>query len=144
MLKALSIIGYFGMVGGLLALVASGNLFSASILIICIQVAALLLLLWARIAFGLRSYHVVANPTGGGLVTSGPYRYIRHPIYTSICVITWAGIAGHWSWVTAACGVLVLASAVLRIHCEEILVTVRYPEYAQYKTRTWRMAPFVF
>ncbi|HEY2828029.1 MAG TPA: methyltransferase [Pirellulales bacterium] len=144
MLKALSIIGYLGMVGGLLALLLTGNLFTASPLVIVVQVLAVSVFLWARVAFGLRSYHVVANPTAGGLVTHGPYRYIRHPIYTAMCLFTWAGIVGHWSWCAALCGVLVLASALLRIYCEEILVTVRYPEYAQYKTETWRMVPFVF
>jgi protein-S-isoprenylcysteine O-methyltransferase Ste14 len=42
-----------------------------------LQVLALLLFLWARITFGRRSYHVVADPTAGGLVTDGPYRFIR-------------------------------------------------------------------
>jgi protein-S-isoprenylcysteine O-methyltransferase Ste14 len=37
-----------------------------------------------------------------------------------------------------------VAGAVVRILCEEALVTARYPEYAQYKARTWRMIPFVY
>jgi protein-S-isoprenylcysteine O-methyltransferase Ste14 len=39
---------------------------------------------------------------------------------------------------------LVLASAVMRIFCEEALVTARYPEYAQYAATTWRMIPYVY
>jgi len=85
MLKNLSIIGYVGMIAGLLGLLAMRNLFSSSPLIISVQVVAFLLFLWARITFGRRSYHVVANPTDGGLVTSGPYRYVRHPIYAAMC-----------------------------------------------------------
>jgi protein-S-isoprenylcysteine O-methyltransferase Ste14 len=27
---------------------------------------------------------------------------------------------------------------------EEPLVAARYPEYAQYKARTWRMIPYVY
>jgi protein-S-isoprenylcysteine O-methyltransferase Ste14 len=34
----------------------------------------------ARVTFGGRSFHVGANPTEGGLVTKGPYRFVRHPI----------------------------------------------------------------
>jgi len=144
MLKILSIVGYIGMAGGLIGLLVMQSLFSLSPLIISLQVVALMLFLWARITFGLRSYHVVANPTEGGLVTSGPYRYIRHPIYSAMCLFTLAGVAGHWSWNAGLCGVLVLASAVLRIYCEEILVAARYPEYAQYKATTWRLLPFVY
>ncbi len=144
MLKTFSLIGYIGMVGGLLGLLATRNLFSSSTLVICLQVAALLLFLWARVTFGRRSYHVVADPTEGGLVTGGPYRYIRHPIYAAMCLFTWAGVAAHWSWSSGVCGGLILVSAVMRIYCEEPLVAARYPDYVQYKARTWRMIPYVY
>jgi protein-S-isoprenylcysteine O-methyltransferase Ste14 len=144
MLKPLSILGYIGMVGGLLGLLALRNLFSASPLVITLQAVALVLMLWARVTFGRRSFHFAANPTQGGLVTSGPYRYIRHPIYTAICLFTGAGVAAHWSWSSGLCGGLILAGAVLRIYCEEALVAARYPEYVQYKARTWRMIPYVY
>jgi protein-S-isoprenylcysteine O-methyltransferase Ste14 len=144
MLKTLSIVGYAGMLGGLLGLLASRTLFSSSLLVISVQVLAFVLLLWARATFGRRSFHVVADPTAGGLVTGGPYRYIRHPIYAAFCLFTSAGVAAHWSWSAGLFGGLVLGSAVLRIFCEESLVTARYPEYAQYSVTTWRMIPYVY
>jgi protein-S-isoprenylcysteine O-methyltransferase Ste14 len=113
MLKTLSIIGYFGMIAGLLGLMALRHLFSSSPFVISLQAVALLLFLWARVTFGRRSYHVIANPTEGGLVTSGPYRYIRHPIYAAMCLFTLAGVAGHWSWSSGMLGGLMLACAVL-------------------------------
>ena len=144
MLKTLSLIGYIGMMGGLLGLLVMRNLFSSSTLVICLQGVASLLFLWARVTFGRRSYHVVADPTEGGLVTGGPYRYIRHPIYATFCLFAWAGVAAHWSWSSGLCGGLILGSAVMRIFCEEALVGARYPEYAQYKATTWRMIPYVY
>ena len=144
MLKVLSIIGYLTMIGGMIALFATGNLFSFSPWVIAPQAGAFVLLLWARLAFGRRSFHLAANPTEGGLVTSGPYRYIRHPIYSAVCLFIGAGAVAHWSWSAGLCGTLVLAGAVLRIYCEEPMVAARYPEYAQYKARTWRMLPYVY
>lgn len=144
MLKTLSIVGYTGMLGGLLGLLASRTLFSSSLLVISVQVLAFVLLLWARVTFGRRSFHVVADPTAGGLVTGGPYRYIRHPIYAAFCLFTSAGVAAHWSWSAGLFGGLVLGSAVLRIFCEESLVTARHPGYAQYSVTTWRMIPYVY
>lgn len=144
MLKTLSTIGYIGMIGGLLGLLATRNLFSSSPFVISLEAVALLLFLWARVTFGRRSYHVVADPTEGGLVTGGPYRYIRHPIYATFCLFTGAGVAAHWSWSSGLCGGLILGSAVMRIFCEEALVEARYPEYAQYKATTWRMIPYVY
>jgi protein-S-isoprenylcysteine O-methyltransferase Ste14 len=144
MLKIVSIFGYFGMIGGLLGLLALGNIFSSSPLVITLQAAAVLLFLWARITFGWRSYHVIADPTEGGVVTGGPYRYVRHPIYAAMCLFALAGAAGNCSWSAGLCGGLVLACAVIRILCEEALVAARYPEYSQYAAATWRMIPYVY
>jgi protein-S-isoprenylcysteine O-methyltransferase Ste14 len=144
MLKSLSILGYVGMVSGLLGLAVMRGLFSSSPFVILPQVAAVLLLVWARVVFGRRSFHAVANPTAGGLVTCGPYRYIRHPIYTSVCLFAGAAIAGHFSWQAGISGGVVLGGTLLRIRCEEILVTARYPEYTQYAAGTWRMIPYVY
>ena len=144
MLKALSIVGYLGMAGGVIVQFATGNLFSSSPWVIAVQVGAFLLLLWARLAFGRRSFHLAANPTEGGLVTSGPYRYIRHPIYTAFGVLSGAGMVAHWSWASGLLGGLVAGGALLRIFCEEVMVTGRYPEYRQYAAATWRMIPYIF
>ncbi len=144
MLTALSVVGFVGMAVGVITQFATGNLFSSSPLVIAVQVGAVLLLLWARLAFGRRSFHAAANPTEGGLVTTGPYRYIRHPIYTGFSLFCVAGAVAHWSWTSALLGALVLGGAVLRMFCEEVMVTARYPEYRDYAAHTWRMIPYVF
>jgi protein-S-isoprenylcysteine O-methyltransferase Ste14 len=144
MLKTLSIIGYLGMIGGLLGLVALQAILSVSPFVISVQAITVILAVWARVTFGRRSFHVAANPTEGGLVTGGPYHFIRHPIYTAICVFTVAGVAANWSWAAGACGGLVIGSLVLRMFCEETLVAERYPEYQEYAASTWRMIPYIY
>jgi protein-S-isoprenylcysteine O-methyltransferase Ste14 len=143
MLKTASILGYLAMIGGLIGLIALRAVLSPSPPVIAVQVAASCLMTWARITFGRRSFHAAANPTQGGLVTSGPYRYIRHPIYSGMCLFAGASILAHWSLASAACGILMAAGAAMRIYCEETLVVERYPDYAQYAARTKRIIPFV-
>jgi len=144
MLKLVSIAAFVLMVAAIVGLALVGALFSPSPVVIAAQLAAFALLVWARITFGLRSFHAAANPTGGGLVTSGPYRYIRHPIYTAICLFGWAGMAAHPSAPALLLGGLLLASALARMLTEERLVVERYPEYREYARRTRRMVPFLF
>jgi len=144
MLKTLSLLGLLVMVAALVGLYATGNLFSSQPLVIAFQAAAGLLMIWARVTFGRRSFHAAANPTAGGLVTSGPYRYIRHPIYTAVCLFGWAGVAAHRSAAGVALGVVLLAGGLMRMLSEERLVAERYPEYGEYAKRTKRMIPFVF
>src|SRR5579862_6825169 len=87
-------------------------IFGTGPITIAIQVIAALLMAWARLTFGIRSFHGTANPTAGGLVTTGPYKYIRHPIYAAILYFLWAGISAHVSLVTVAAGLLASAFTV--------------------------------
>jgi len=105
---------------------------------------AALLMIWARVTFGMRSFHGTANPPAGGLVTTGPYRFIRHPIYSAILLFFWAGIAAHASPATLGLGVLVTVFTAVRMGAEEKLLVTMYPEYAAYARNTRRVVPLVF
>jgi protein-S-isoprenylcysteine O-methyltransferase Ste14 len=94
--------------------------------------------------FGGRSFHAAARPTEGGVVTSGPYRYVRHPIYAAVIYFTWAGILSHLSILNLVLGICAIAGAGLRIVAEEKLLVDRYPEYKRYANRTKRIIPFLF
>src|ERR1051325_4570557 len=131
-MKALSLMGYAGMVGGLVFLALTRNLFSTHPVVVAVQLLAVGLMLWARKTLGRRSFHVAANPTEGGLVTSGPYRYIRHPIYTAMCLFAAAGVAAHASWATVFTLGGIVACALVRMGFEEKFVAARYPEYRGY------------
>ena len=140
----LSSLGFVLMALGLVVLYLTGGLLSPSPIVISFQIAAILLMVWARITFGSRSFHFSASPTQGGLVTTGPYHYVRHPIYTAGMIVALAGIAGNWSITNALLGFVVLAGGIIRILCEEHLLLLEYPEYTEYSTRTSRIIPFVF
>ncbi len=144
MLKVISILGLLVMIGALVGLYMIGVLFTAQPVAIALQVIAVALMIWARITFGRRSFHAAANATAGGLVTTGPYRFIRHPIYTAACLFGWGAIVVHWSLVSAALGILLLLGALVRMMCEEHLVKQKYPEYIEYAKVTKRMVPYLF
>jgi protein-S-isoprenylcysteine O-methyltransferase Ste14 len=143
-LNVLSLLSFALMAAALIALVSTHALFSPAPPAIAVQVAALILMLWARVTFRLRSFHASAEPTAGGLVVAGPYRYIRHPIYTAGCVIGWAGVLSHLSIVSVSLGILLFVGALGRMLSEERLLVQHYPEYRDYATHTKRMLPGVF
>jgi len=144
LLKIISILGVLIMIATLVGLYAIGSLFSFQPITIALQVIAVALMAWARVTFGRRSFHATANPTAGGLVTTGPYRYIRHPIYTAACLFCLGGIVTHLSWQSAALGALLFLGALTRIFCEERLLKQSYLDYLQYSKTTKRMIPYVF
>ena len=144
MLKMASVLGLLVMIAALVGLYAIGALISPQPIAITLQVLAVALMVWARVTFGSRSFHGSADPTAGGLVTTGPYRYIRHPIYTAGCLFGWAGVISHWSRLSATLGVLLIVGGLVRMLCEERLLMQAYPEYLVYKKATKRMLPYVF
>jgi protein-S-isoprenylcysteine O-methyltransferase Ste14 len=143
-LKVISILGLVVMIGALIGLYEIGVLFTAQPIAIALQVIAVGLMVWARVTFGRRSFHAAANPTAGGLVTTGHYVNIRHPIYTAACLFGWGPIIVHWSVVSIAFGILLLLGALMRMICEEQLVKQKYPEYVKYAKVTKRMVPYLF
>lgn len=132
------------MVAGLIGLYRAGALFASHPALIAVQAAAVLLMVAARITFGRRSFHAAANPTEGGLVTAGPYAYIRHPIYAAILYFTWAGALSHVSTIALAWAGLIALGAFIRMYLEEHLLVGKYPEYRGYMGRVRRIVPFVY
>jgi protein-S-isoprenylcysteine O-methyltransferase Ste14 len=77
------------------------------------------------------------------LVTSGPYRFVRHPIYGGILLMmigTAIGLIATWWVLVAAAGAFFLYSA----RREEAQMTERFPDaYPPYRARTKMLLPFV-
>jgi protein-S-isoprenylcysteine O-methyltransferase Ste14 len=143
-LKTISLAALLLMALALVGLLFRGAFFSSQPVAIMAEVLAVALMVWARLTFGQRSFHAAANPSAGGLVTTGPYRLIRHPIYTAACLFGWSGILAHWSAINVMLGALLFAGAVGRMLCEERLISEIYPEYRDYAQSTKRMVPYIF
>ena len=143
-MKLLSIAGFGAILLAVVGLWEIDALLSASLLVMVVQISAALLMIWARVTFGRRSFHVGANPTAGGLITTGPYRIIRHPIYAAICIFVWAGALANLSTESVSLGLLATAGAIVRVLCEERLVMQRYPEYRAYSLTTKRLLPGIW
>jgi protein-S-isoprenylcysteine O-methyltransferase Ste14 len=142
-LKRASMAAYAILVLVLLGLIARNAILANSPAAIAAQILAALLMIWARMTFGWRSFHASANPTEGGLVTWGPYQYLRHPIYAAILLFLAAAVLSHLSLVTILLVLVACGAVALRIVAEERLLVERYPDYAAYAAKTKRIIPFV-
>jgi protein-S-isoprenylcysteine O-methyltransferase Ste14 len=98
---------------------------------------------WARISFQRGTFRVTAAPSGAPIITRGPYRFIRHPMYSAALVFIWAGVASHLSVLTLAIGIAVTAVVIARVIVEERLLRAKYPEYLDYSRSTKALIPFV-
>ena len=77
----------------------------------------------------------------GYLVTSGVYRWLRHPIYTAIVILVIGLFLRKPTAIVAAATVLVILFLVVKARFEERLLAERYPDYVAYKTETFGVIP---
>lgn len=100
--------------------------------------------IWARMHIGRNWGMPMSVRENPELVTSGPYRFVRHPIYTGtfFAMLGSALAAGtFWFFVFIWFAVYFIWSATR----EEKLMAAQFPaEYPEYKKRTKMLIPFLF
>ncbi len=110
-----------------------------------VQAMGILLAVWARRHLGRNWSGEITIKVGHKLVRTGPYRVVRHPIYTAVL--------GMYAGSTVASGelhaLLGLALAVLayvrKLRREEAVLTeFSGEEYSDYCAATWALAPRVY
>lgn len=107
-------------------------------------VAGALLGLWALSSNRPGNFNIRPTPREGGqLVQQGPYRCIRHPMYTAVIACglacAWAG-GSAWGWpCVAALFIVLLTKAIF----EERWMLAAHPAYAAYQADTYRFLPWI-
>jgi protein-S-isoprenylcysteine O-methyltransferase Ste14 len=139
-----SLSGFGIAVTGLFFLIYKNYVISKNPIVITIQLLSFCLMVWARITFKSRSFHVTATPTEGGLVTNGPYRWLRHPIYAAIIYFSWACLITFPKIDVLVAVLLVTVGLFIRMLFEEKALNKAYPEYAEYSKQAKRLIPFIF
>lgn len=109
------------------------------ILFIC----GLSLAVWARVYLGRNWGMPMTQKHDPELVTSGPYRFVRHPIYSGIILAllgTSLSTAIYWLIAVVVMGAYFIHSASV----EEKIMTASFPTaYPSYRAKTKMLIPFV-
>ena len=77
------------------------------------------------------------------LDTRGPYRYVRHPIYTGVLACAFGVALRNTSILAFALAVLLTVILTAKARFEEGLLTRRFADYPAYAARTPRFLPRV-
>lgn len=101
--------------------------------------------IWARIYLGQHWSGAIQLKEGQHIVQSGPYRYVRHPIYTGI-VSSFIGLfLMHPQRLGLITLLLVIVSYHRKMNLEEAFLVHHFgQEYEQYKQKTSRIIPFIY
>jgi protein-S-isoprenylcysteine O-methyltransferase Ste14 len=147
LISGMTFISRFGslvMVAAVVVLIATGNFYSPSPLVMACQIGAVALAVWARSVFAPGQFGATPTPRGQAVIRRGPYRLIRHPMYAAALLLIWATVLSHWSWLCLAVGAAVSLVLIPRIVDEERQLRERFPDYAEYARSTKALVPFVW
>jgi protein-S-isoprenylcysteine O-methyltransferase Ste14 len=99
--------------------------------------------LWARAFLGRNWSGTVTIKEGHTLVSGGPYRWVRHPIYTGLllAVLGTALVCGEWRGLAALA--LAFAGFLYKSRLEERRLQQEFPEYEAYRRVTPALIPFL-
>jgi protein-S-isoprenylcysteine O-methyltransferase Ste14 len=98
---------------------------------------------WARVHLGTNWSGSVTVKEGHELIRSGPYAYVRHPIYTGL-IASLLGTAIAVGTAGAALGFAIIsASFVRKLRAEEVFMRETFPvEYPRYRAEVPGLVPF--
>jgi len=113
---------------------------------VALTAISVLFAIWARFSLGRNwSGNTATVKQDHALITSGPYRLVRHPIYTGF-IFGMLGTALTIGTTTAYLGVVLFCvAAAIRMQIEEKVMETKFPkDYPAYKKTSKRIVPWVY
>ena len=123
----------------------TGPVIPQALLLKTVFIGGVLLGLWSF--WEMRKSKLQATPDvapGSKLIKSGPYRYIRHPMYTGLLLITISILVSYFSPLRLIAAVILTVDLLIKIQYEEKLLNKYFKEYGRYLKHTWRLIPFIY
>lgn len=101
-----------------------------------------LLGLWAWGSLGLTRLRIMPEPGATAeLITTGPYRWVRHPMYVGVLLLMFGLVLLNPNWLSAVIWLALLLVLDRKAAREEYFLENAFPNYASYRQRTGRFIP---
>lgn len=113
--------------------------------LLAVQLAGLGLGIWAVLTIRIGHFNILPQPLAWSkLVTSGPYRLIRHPMYLALLLVTLPLIIDTFNFFRAVVWLTLLADLLVKLSIEENLLRGKLEGYEVYIQNSFRLFPFIF
>ena len=128
---------------GLIAI--TGSLIPSNNALLVIELSGLGLGIWAILSMRIGNFNIAPDPfKWTQLVTSGPYRLIRHPMYLALLLTTLPLVINDFDLFRISVWLVLLLDLLLKLNYEEKLLARKLVGYDQYMGKSARLIPFLY
>lgn len=112
---------------------------------LCVQLLGVFIALWGVYNIRIGNFNIQPEVKSDVLVTKGIFNILRNPMYTGILLVFLPVVIRNdhpFLWIYY---VLLFIVLILKIYKEEALLDEKFGQsYSVYKSRTWRILPYIF
>jgi|JI10StandDraft_1071094.scaffolds.fasta_scaffold00736_15 protein-S-isoprenylcysteine O-methyltransferase Ste14 len=119
--------------------------FNFNPLAIALITTSILLLLGAILAMQSSKLRIRPEPMAAAtLITKGPYKLIRHPMYTAVLIGCTALIIHDYNLIRLVMFVSLTLVLLIKLTWEEKMLSEKFHDYNNYMKTSYRLIPFLF
>ena len=108
-------------------------------------ILSILLVFWAIATMKKSKLRILPEPSPHAtLITIGPYRFIRHPMYTAILMGSVGLLIHQFTWLRLSILIALAIVLVGKLTWEERMLLQKFEAYRDYMRRSKRLLPFIF
>lgn len=114
--------------------------------VVTLQILSGFIAIWAALHLQQKlHFNIVPDPMPNrALVDTGPYQYIRHPMYFSLLLFFTPEVVYQGSPDSVLTLLLLTAILVYKLHYEEQLLSQQVMLYKSYQHKTKKLIPFIY
>jgi len=128
---------------GLIAI--TGPLLPDRPLLLVIEFLGIGLGIWAIFSMQIGNFNITPDPLKlSQLVTKGPYRFIRHPMYLALLLTTLPLVIDDFDPLRVTVWFVLLIDLLLKINYEEKLLAAALEGYDHYVRHSARLIPYIY
>ena len=128
----------------IILIILCGHSIPRNIYILILLVLFISIGVWALLVMKFR-FNVAPDPIRNiTLVKKGPYKFIRHPMYTSVLGTMACFVFVDFSALRFIYWLILLADLLMKLRYEEQLLKNLMPEYQLYSEQTRKIIPYIY
>ncbi|MCF8378136.1 MAG: hypothetical protein K9H49_01085 [Bacteroidales bacterium] len=110
-----------------------------------IQIGGISIGIWSIITMSGSKLNIAPNVLKGSqLITKGPYKILRHPMYLSLLLYLLPMLYVNYSLLNLMLFSGFVVNLYLKVNLEENLLKEAFEEYPLYMQKTWRIIPYIY